>query len=505
MPYDNRQVAHSAAETALAQGPLNTALKHQTPELLVQVMEAINNGVSVNTVSVALQTTALHIASYLGDLEAVKELVRLDADIYAMNDNEDEVNNKLPHALRALDYALLQGHTAVADFLRTEHQKVQAAGKNASPEIKAEKTKALQKILDENNVYYMDHTDLGKIARLVAEGADVNVKGEQLIRFVGSVDGQTALLVVSKFGHLGLFIDFMAAGVVVKDTKTSDGITPLRYAIVSDQPKFVKALIDAGVDINEESQRELPVFMAACKKDLEILEIVLKAGANVNAKTSNGTPALHDVLNSRGISRYGDIKNAVTLLVKAGADVNTTDYHDESTIFCLGPWNNAEPEQKLACLKILLNAGADLDAKNREGKTITELYQQFSNPEHKEICDFLKNIDAQRKTVHQKAFLCRIATGGLAVTIMLALSCPVWFAIPVGVACFSVSRPFFRAIAEKYAAAIVKKAAAISDESVGVSAPSAIPAPVTSGFIPGNNADKSSENNGFLYRIGYRL
>ena len=100
---------------------------------------------------------------------------------------------------------------------------------------------------------------------------------------------------------------------------------PLVTAIHGNNKKFLKACIKAGAAVNLHSvnKNNTALMSAARKKDREYLEILIQAGADVNAKNCRLETALIFAVKSR------QIKN-VELLLQAGADVNVSTLSHET-------------------------------------------------------------------------------------------------------------------------------------------------------------------------------
>ena len=138
--------------------------------------------------------------------------------------------------------------------------------------------------------------------------------------------------------------------------------TALFIAANWSQVHIVNELIQAGADLNlgREENRETPLMVAigrialaksnfGCakmEKDLfEIIDTLLKNGANVNSRTTDNWTALLEAVNS------GSIKS-VTLLLKHGANVNIKDIIGET------PLNIAKERNNTEIIQLLLDAGA---------------------------------------------------------------------------------------------------------------------------------------------------
>lgn len=99
-----------------------------------------------------------------------------------------------------------------------------------------------------------------------------------------------------------------------------------------DRREIVKLLLDKGSNPDVPSQDEESGFkgetallQAASWGRLEIAKILIKHGANVNAKAAWGAVPLHDA------ARMGNVEVA-RLLLEHGADVNAKDYEGKTPL-----------------------------------------------------------------------------------------------------------------------------------------------------------------------------
>jgi Ankyrin repeats (3 copies)/Ankyrin repeat len=122
------------------------------------------------------------------------------------------------------------------------------------------------------------------------------------------------------------------------------GWTALHYAVEFGKLDIVKALINAGADLNTRNiYGRTALHLAACGIKLDIVKALINAGADLNAKEEDGWTALHLA------ACYGNL-DIVKALINAGADLNTqTSYGRTALHLAVG---------KDDIIKVLKDAGA---------------------------------------------------------------------------------------------------------------------------------------------------
>lgn len=91
-----------------------------------------------------------------------------------------------------------------------------------------------------------------------------------------------------------IFKKLIEAGADV-DVQNNMKNTPLSVAVDHDEPKLVRILIDAGADVDPKNIYKITPFMSAIEKDnpnIEIAEMLLEHGANIDHQDINGQTAL---------------------------------------------------------------------------------------------------------------------------------------------------------------------------------------------------------------------
>jgi ankyrin repeat protein len=163
---------------------------------------------------------------------------------------------------------------------------------------------ALARAKDENGVsVIMKATYYGKkdvVSALLDSGAELDVHE-------AAATGQTARL-----------LELLANDTSLVNAYSPDGFTPLGFAVFFSQPEIVKALLDAGADVNlpsRESMKVTPLASAAAAKQTDLARVLIAHGANVNARAASGHIPLHEA------SANGNVE-LVKLLIESGADVN---------------------------------------------------------------------------------------------------------------------------------------------------------------------------------------
>ena len=156
---------------------------------------------------------------------------------------------------------------------------------------------------------------------------------------------------------------------------TKDCYTALTYAVCINSKDMVELLIDAGVDVNlRDDEGNTALMYAAFNGYRDMAELLIKAGADVNAKIllKNRIVLYLDQRKDLGgsnilllaVKKEENYKNdIVKLLIESGADVNAKDY-DGDTALRIAALHN-----KKDIAELLIEAGADLNVKNNAGRT----------------------------------------------------------------------------------------------------------------------------------------
>lgn len=137
------------------------------------------------------------------------------------------------------------------------------------------------------------------------------------------------------------------------------GWAPLHAAVSRGHKEIVELLLDAGAEVNLlGSKDDIPLHLAVLWSDEELVRLLLSRGANVNQRTRQGYTALH---------------TAATL-----------------------PLGDASGD-RLAITKMLVDAGADLNAKAENGITPLQFARDPQHPDPR-IAAFLEQAITERKS-----------------------------------------------------------------------------------------------------------
>ena len=146
----------------------------------------------------------------------------------------------------------------------------------------------------------------------------------------------------------------------------------LQDACSGSSPEIVSLLIKAGANVDKHADKTetTPLMVAALCGRAENIHLLLEAGAKVNVRNKAGFTALHCAV--RGLTASGlpdeQSTKAVEAMVRAGADVTAKDGRGNTPLHC------AIDSPSVAAL--LIKAGANLLAKNADGKTPIDLARE---------------------------------------------------------------------------------------------------------------------------------
>ena len=186
-------------------------------------------------------------------------------------------------------------------------------------------------------------------------------------------------------------------------------ITPLMYAAYRSSDIVVSFLIKKGAKVNAKDNGGRTPLMYGPS------EVLIKAGADVNAKNNEGmTPLMYACLRTMiyyngGATAISDIGiDIVKSLIRAGANINEVDKDGNSALLYLlytirsgidsvfGIYETVEEYEEdsgaslfLELIKFLIDNGANVNIRNKEGETPLSLSKEFPK-----LTKFLKDNGA---------------------------------------------------------------------------------------------------------------
>jgi ankyrin repeat protein len=244
--------------------------------------------------------------------------------------------------------------------------------------------------------------NMAMVERLIAAGSRVNN---------ACTDGYTPLFVAAEHNRLDGLKLLIARGADVNKA-CDDGCTPLHIAALNGHAGVVSALLEtAGVELNaaltdDEDAGDTPLYYAAQKNRLDVLKLLIAAGADLNmGRVDDGYTPLHIA------AQYGHAGVVSVLLETPGVDLNAalTDDRDAGVT----PSFLAADENQLVVLKLLIAAGADVNmARVSDGCTPLFIAAQKG---HVGVVDLLiaagANVNATRGTNGTTALKLALAKG----------------------------------------------------------------------------------------------
>jgi len=165
-------------------------------------------------------------------------------------------------------------------------------------------------------------------------GAD---RGRELLEAVKAAESERALVLLD--------------GVRDVDQPEPDGMTPLHYAVLNNDLAVTQALLRAGADVNARTRYEVsPIYLAAQNGSAELTRLLLDNGANANEVYREGERVLHTA------ARTGN-PDTVKVLLDAGAEIDAReDWHGQTALM----W--AVSQQHEALIPLLVERGANINA-----------------------------------------------------------------------------------------------------------------------------------------------
>jgi len=206
-----------------------------------------------------------------------------------------------------------------------------------------------------------------KVQKLTAANVDINEASES---------GCTALIWALVFKRRDMLSLLLDAGA---------DIEPLHYAVTrKDNLAAIKLLIKHGANVTAANETgRTPLIKAAWWGDVEYIQLLLDAGADLERTSNVGKTALHESISSSTNTPM------IRTLISKGANVNTTDKWGKT------PLMDAVNQGQLDVVKLLVEADADIEMKSNEGQTALDIARTKKPSKvrpHTEVASYLESL-----------------------------------------------------------------------------------------------------------------
>ena len=295
--------------------------------------------------------TALHLAVQEGNLIAVKQLLKLGADI-------DGVNY---HRMTPLERAICLGYDEIAGVLLQQGANVNTNNVPLIQACKKGNLELVKSLLCHQTDVNQQNSD-GKTALMEAIISKSLPIIQELLAHpiqanIQDSSGKTALMYAVENGDASIIQLLLTHGANV-NIMDSNGVYPLTVAIRDGKASAVKLLLESGAQVENSNfiEGKALVLYAAEKGYWPIVKYLIEYGANLNMLYPDGQTLLMKA------SIAGEIE-IVNLLLSHHVDINVKDIKRRNALIL------ALENQQWDIAQALIRAHADVSSTNEEGKT----------------------------------------------------------------------------------------------------------------------------------------
>ncbi|XP_050565900.1 ankyrin repeat domain-containing protein 6 isoform X5 [Cygnus atratus] len=175
------------------------------------------------------------------------------------------------------------------------------------------------------------------------------------------------LLIAAYKGQVDNVVQLINKGAKVAVTK--HGRTPLHLAAHKGHLHVVQILLKAGCDLDiQDDGDQTALHRAAVVGNTDVIATLIQEGCALDRQDKDGNTALHEAC-------WHGFSQSAKVLVKAGANVLAKNKAGDTALHVAAALNHRK------VVKLLLEAGADTSVVNNAGQTPLEVARQHNNPE----------------------------------------------------------------------------------------------------------------------------
>jgi ankyrin repeat protein len=351
---------------------------------ILTIAYLVGQGANI-TVSNLEESNALHLACQGGDFSLVQWLCK------GFKIPEDQLNrsSKSPR-----DIALDLGHKNIFTFLDARKQARDEEAyliQQEAREIELEKER-IEAELEAKRQEAKAHEAMLENQRLqlLAEEQEIEARAQELLKTVASQQ----LLELSRSGKVEDLKELLTCDVDVNSALSPEKWTPLHFACQHGSLEMIEALIKAGAEVNTiTTQNETPLLIAMrCHasdptRGCDCFWVLFDHGAKIDFRSSEGLTALHRICENgndllwnqlfrtelqlprsllEDLVRYAAGLNRVHMLkvlLQLGIDIDASGVDGKAAL------HFASETGSMDCLSALIDAGATIDITDEAGKT----------------------------------------------------------------------------------------------------------------------------------------
>lgn len=177
-----------------------------------------------------------------------------------------------------------------------------------------------------------------------------------------SFQGETPLYTAASAGSAGITQLLLWRGDNKDFGCNSREETPLHAAAARCHPAVVRVLMEAGVDTSRlERYGKTPLISAVYFESLDVVETMIELGINVDEPGDDGWTPLHEASDVASDEGDGSRLDFINVLVAAGASVNARDSSGSTPL--------SSNLIQIKVVRSLVNHGADVNTQDEDGNT----------------------------------------------------------------------------------------------------------------------------------------